>query len=89
MPAQNRLADLAVSPNGFVFDPLSGASFSVNPVGMALLEGLREGLDKSALISVLEHRFALPARGADLARDVEDFVAQLRKNDLLSHEFEI
>jgi hypothetical protein len=87
MSAQHRLADLAVSANGFVFDPVTGASFSVNPVGLVLLEGLRQGLDKTGLITLLERRFALPERGADLHRDVEDFVEQLRNNDIVSQDF--
>ena len=38
----SRLAQLAVNSEGFVFDPGCGESFTVNPVGLVILNGLRE-----------------------------------------------
>ena len=37
------LRRLALSDSGFVFDPLSGASFTVNASGLALIRILQEG----------------------------------------------
>jgi len=82
-----RLADLAISPNGFVFDPMTGSSFTVNAVGIALIDGLKEGLGRRALVDRLRDRFELPAEGADVERDVEEFIDQLRRSDLLPHDF--
>lgn len=84
-----RLADLAISPNGFVFDPMTGASFTVNAVGMALIEGLKEGLHHQALVDRLRDRFEMPADGADIDRDVEDFVDQLRRSGLVPRDFHV
>jgi hypothetical protein len=39
------ISDLAVTATGFVFDPRSGQSFSVNDAGLAAIRAFREGLD--------------------------------------------
>ncbi len=82
-----RLADLAISPNGFVFDPMTGASFTVNAVGLAIIEGLKEGLGHTDLVDRLHDRFAMPEEGADIERDVEDFIDQLRRSGLVPRDF--
>jgi len=83
-PAQFR--DLAVSESGFVFDPRSGATFTVNPGGLVVLGGLREGLDLDALITRLRERFdALPGDGT--REDILDFVHVLRQLGLLPPDF--
>jgi hypothetical protein len=41
--AAERLSNLALSPTGFVFDPRTGATYTVNPTGRAVLEALRDG----------------------------------------------
>lgn len=83
----SRLDDLAISRNGFVFDPMTGASFSLNAVGLAVLEGLKEGRTRAAIIDKLRDDFSVPATGADLEADVEDFVDQLRRHGLVPREF--
>ncbi len=76
-----RLADLAVSDSGFVFDPHTGATFSVNDSGRAIIEGIKRGLGPSDLVAHLRARFE--TGGADLARDVAEFLHLLRQSGLL------
>jgi hypothetical protein len=76
-----RLGDLALSDTGFAFDPFSGATFTVNATGLCVLNGLKEGLEPEALRARVRERF--DARGADVGRDVDDFVAALRQHGLL------
>jgi PqqD family protein of HPr-rel-A system len=83
----SRLDDLAISRNGFVFDPMTGASFSLNAVGLAVLEGLKEGLPRDTIAARLREGFAVPDAGADLDGDIEDFVEQLRRHGLVPREF--
>ena len=52
-----QLKDLAISDSGFLFDPYTGLTFSVNPSGKFLLEELRAGRDPSRLAPAL--RWAL------------------------------
>jgi PqqD family protein of HPr-rel-A system len=79
-----RLKDLAVSETGFVFDPYSGATFSLNASALCLLRGLKEGLDRDKLIARLEESFDVT--DADLSRDIDEFLELLRYNGVLPHE---
>ena len=81
------LEQLAVSPSGFVFDPLTGAPFSVNDTGRKLLEGLRDGASLQELIACLADGFE--TAGADLQRDVMEYVRQLCEAGLLPADFEL
>jgi PqqD family protein of HPr-rel-A system len=76
-----RLRSLALNPDGFAFDPTTGESFTVNPTGLVLLEGLREGQDPQALVARLVEDFDVSPD--DAARDVDDFLEHLRAVRLL------
>ena len=77
-----RLRQLAVSDTGFVFDPISGHSFTVNPTAGRVLSLLKDGDDVDAIAARLAEEFELEG-GEDLSRDVEDFLSRLRENGLL------
>lgn len=79
-----RLKDLAVSETGFVFDPYSGATFSLNASALCLLRGLKEGLGLDELIARLEESFDVT--DADLSRDIDEFLELLRYNGVLPQE---
>jgi hypothetical protein len=79
------LSDLAISDNGFVFDPLAGATYSVNPTGLCVLQALKEGLGKDAIAQRLADRFERAAQ--DPLRDVDEFIRMLRQHNLLSADF--
>ena len=79
-----RLKDLAVSETGFVFDPYSGATFSLNASALCILRGLKEGLDREELLDRLEELFDVT--DADLSRDIDEFLELLRYNGVLPHE---
>lgn len=81
------LERLAISASGFVFDPLTGATFTLNPTGRVLVEALRDGLGLDATIDHLKDRF--DADHADLHRDVLEFVRALQDNGLLPSTFEL
>ena len=78
----NRLRDLAVSDAGFVFDPLSGHTFTVNSTGLAALRALKEGRTPEAVAEALRGAFELEG-DEDLARDLDEFVARLREHGLV------
>jgi hypothetical protein len=81
------LEDLAVSASGFLFDPGSGATFTTNPAGALLLEGLRRGDGLAALVDLARSRFDVSE--ADVARDVLEFVRTLQAERLLPADFEL
>jgi PqqD family protein of HPr-rel-A system len=77
-----RLKDLAVSESGFLFDPYTGLTFSLNPTGRFILERLRDGLSEPAVRQALEAAFET-GPGDDPLRDVREFMQQLRESGLL------
>lgn len=86
MTIPQKLRDLAISDTGFLFDPYTGSTFSLNETGLAVLAGLREGLSSQAIVARLSEEFEVP-EAADLARDVAEFIHLLRRNGLVSEEF--
>lgn len=78
----NRLRELAVSDTGFVFDPYSGFTFSVNETGRFILQRLKAGEGVEAVAAALAGAFELSPRD-DPSRDVHEFILMLREQQLL------
>ncbi len=76
-----RLRSLALNPDGFAFDPTTGESFTLNATGLAVVEGLREGLAHEQLTAHLVEHFEVTP--LDASRDVDDFLDHLRSFRLL------
>jgi hypothetical protein len=83
--ARRKLKELAINDSGFVFDPQTGATFSVNPTGQAILQALKQGAGREQITDLLQCRFN--ADGHDLQRDVDGFVHLLRTHQLLPADF--
>ena len=76
LPKPENLTRLALSDSGFVFDPVSGNSFSVNGSGMAILRRLQQGTDLTRIVTSLCEEFEVDALAAE--RDVIEFANLLR-----------
>jgi hypothetical protein len=74
------LKALAVSDSGFVFDPRTGHSYSLNRTGLALLRAMQEGLVPVAISARLGDLFEDVGRVDD---DVDAFITALRDFGLL------
>jgi len=75
VPNRDRLSQLAVSETGFIFDPQTGQSFSVNPTGLIVLDLLKRGSSLDTTSLSLADRCGIPAEIA--ASSVEAFILQL------------
>jgi Coenzyme PQQ synthesis protein D (PqqD) len=82
MSNQPRIKDLAISENGFVFDPFSGGTFTLNATGHAVIKGLRDGLSRSEIVANLSTEFDGVTN--KLNEDVQDFIRTLSEFGLLS-----
>ena len=82
---KNRLKDLAISETGFIFDPMSGATFTVNSAGACIINCLREGRNRSEIIARLRTTFSV--EGADLDSDLGEFIRLLVQQGILSPDF--
>lgn len=84
---QQRLNNLAISGSGFVFDPLDGSTYSANRPAAVLIDALKAGRDRSGLIAELADSFKIGT--ADLDRDLDDFLLQMRQLGILPDDFEV
>jgi len=75
-PNAESLKRLASSENGFIFDPVTGNSFTVNHTGRAILHLLQQTLDVEHITRRLQAEFDVDAQRAE--RDVIEFAGQLR-----------
>lgn len=66
---------LALSESGFVFDPASGQSFTVNEVGLDILRQLQSSPDIQSIRNYLFEHYL--GEAADIERDLDDFMAAL------------
>lgn len=82
MDLRQRLRDLAVSESGFVFDPYGGQTYSLNASGRTILEALRRGQPVEDVEAALRGTFDVEP-GADVARDVREYVLQMREQGWL------
>jgi PqqD family protein of HPr-rel-A system len=83
MSSHRVLQDLALSETGFVFDPRTGATFTVNPTGLAVLGALRDGLSIDDIVARLDDRFGGAPNAGDARDQVADFIHVLRQQGLL------
>ena len=72
----SRLRNLALSECGFLFDPATGNTYSLNPSGAFVLRALIEGRSGGELPTGLAAAFETDEETA--ARDSEQFLLQLR-----------
>jgi hypothetical protein len=77
LPNPDALRRLAVSDSGFVFDPVNGDSFTVNPCGLAVLRLLKDGQTLHNVLDQVTKDSKVDFQRAE--RDILDFVVQLRK----------
>lgn len=77
LPKADVLMRLALSDSGFVFDPVTGNSFTVNGSGLAILRRLQQqGSDLAGTVASLCEEFDVEAMAAE--RDVIEFANLLR-----------
>jgi PqqD family protein of HPr-rel-A system len=78
----SRLAELAISDGGFVFDPLTGHSYNLNETALAVLRALKAGASADEIVAHLRNDFLI-ANDEDIARDVADLISRLREMGLV------
>ena len=73
--------NLAVSESGFIFNPGTGDSFSVNPIGAEVLGLLKEDKSPEQIKEVLLGKYEVEK--SLLEKDVDDFLTQLQENNMM------
>ena len=73
--------NIATSEAGFVFNPGTGDSFSVNGMGAEILALLKENKSQQEIISYLSSKY--DTERIQLEKDMDDFITQLSDYNLL------
>jgi hypothetical protein len=76
--------EIAISDSGFVFNPASGESFTVNNVGVELFNYIKEGKSYSDIRDLVLDKY--DTNEATFDKDYQDFVAILEYNHLLEEQ---
>lgn len=78
----NRLKNLALSDTGFLFDPATGNTFTLNESAIFILKSLKNGMQQRAIAETLSAEFEVSA--AQALEDVSDALLQLREAGLVA-----
>ncbi len=76
--------NIAISENGFIFNPLTGDSFSVNETGVFILQKLKEEETIEAILQSLMDEYELDTYTAE--KDLNDFVSMLKSYQLITND---
>ncbi len=76
--------NIAISETGFVFDPNSGDSFSLNIIGKEILEQFQESKSKSDISSHMLNKYDIDEYTFE--RNYDDFIGMLNHFNLLDNE---
>lgn len=77
LPEITLLQRLAINESGFVFDPVSGRSFTANESGAALLHLMIHHATIPAIVNILTNEWNISSKQAE--RDLMGFSAEIRK----------
>lgn len=72
--------NVAVSDSGFLFNPLTGDSFSVNPIGQKILKFFQDGMDDQTILNAILKEYRIDKNTAE--KDLNDFKNMLKNYKL-------
>lgn len=78
--------NIAISDTGFVFNPTTGDSYSINQVGQEILGYLGENKSREEIISLMTSEYDIDAPSFE--KYYFDFISMLRQFELLDEEDE-
>ena len=76
-----KLSQLAINSEGFVFNPATGDSFQVSQTGLDILSGLRDGKSDDEIVRKLTGSYEVSLEEA--RRDLADFRGSLKSLGLI------
>ena len=76
--------NIAVSDSGFIFNPDTGESFTVNPTGALIINELKEGKNNNEIGEKIRETFKVEF--ITLEQDYDDFIGLLRNYSLVDDD---
>ena len=74
--------DIAISDSGFLFNPSSGDSYSINPIGVEILKLMQEKKSDDEIVTKLLQDFAIDKDTVE--KDLYDFKMMLTSYKLIN-----
>ena len=75
--------NIAMSESGFLFDPTTGDSYSVNQTGSIIIEYLKEGLSEDQIVDKLKETFDSDTE--QMRKDLDDFLHYLKQLKMIDY----
>ncbi len=76
--------NIAVSETGFVFDPTSGESYSINNVGQEIMAMMKDGKTPREISAVMCQEYEIDSAGFE--KYFYDFIGMLRQFQLIEED---
>lgn len=76
--------NIAISENGFIFNPLTGDSFSINETGVAILQQLKDGVKSEEIVTFMMNEYEIDKLTAE--KDLNDYLSMLKSYQLTENE---
>ena len=76
--------NIAISDSGFIFNPDTGESFTANPIGLEILDLLKEGLEFDEIRKKVMEKYKSDMDTVE--KDYFDFINMLEQFNLLEHD---
>ena len=76
--------NIAISDSGFIFNPDTGESFAANPVGLEILDMLKESLEISEIRKRILEKYN--SEKDTIEKDYHDFINMLKQFNLLEND---
>lgn len=73
--------NIAINETGFLFNPINGESFSVNPIGAEIIKLLKEGKNFDDIKEVITKKYNVDENTFE--KDYFDFINILKQNSLV------
>ncbi len=73
--------NIAVSDSGFIFNPLTGDSFSVNPIGQSIINSFQERKSDKEILDDILQEYRIDKNTVE--KDLNDFIRMLENYKLI------
>ena len=73
--------NIAVSETGFIFDPSSGESFSLNPIAVEILDMIKKDFNADKIQTEILNKYEVDSKAFE--NNYFDFIAMLKSFNLI------
>ena len=75
--------NVSISENGFIFNPTTGESFTVNPIGVEIINLLKDQKNEANIKKTLLEKYNTDS--STIEKDYYDFIQMLKSSNLIEN----